>query len=524
MSPQEAMSTPLRVLFIGENSADFVGAELRNAGFDPVFELVAEPAQLREALRSPRDIAISDFENAGCGALEALAILQESGADVPLIVISGEIAHGDVLAVLKAGAADHMPRSNLMRLNAAVERELRSARIRRERTRLEEQFRQAQKMDAVGRLAGGVAHDFNNLLTVITGYSDLLLAGPGLTEKHRMALEQIRRSAERGGALTNQLLTFSRPQSLQTSIVRLNELTMQMEKMLRRLIGEDIELVTIAAASEDAVRADAGRLEQVIMNLVVNARDAMPEGGKLTIETGTVHLGETFYARQLGVEPGRYVSIAITDTGTGMDGDTKSHLFEPFFTTKKPGRGTGLGLATAYGIIRQSGGAIHFESEMGKGTSASIFLPLVEDRKRALADAALPRLAPTGAETVLLVEDEARVRKLILDILKGHGYTVVEATRGEEAIRLCKSWKGGIDLAVIDVVMPEMSGPDLAKKIAPICPGIRLLYISGYTDEAVLHHGIPQSGVEFLQKPFLPDALLRKVREVLDSRSNTARD
>jgi two-component system, cell cycle sensor histidine kinase and response regulator CckA len=374
----------------------------------------------------------------------------------------------------------------------------------------------------VGRLAGGVAHDFNNLLTVITGYSDLLLAGSDLNEKHRTALEQIRRSAERGGALTNQLLAFSRPQPMQARTVRVNELAMQMEKMLRRLIGEDIELVTIAAASEDAVQADPGRLEQVIMNLVVNARDAMPGGGKLTIETGTVHLSESFCARQFGVKPGRYVAINIADTGTGMDSDTQSHLFEPFFTTKKPGRGTGLGLATAYGIIRQIGGAIRFESEIGKGTVASIYLPLVEDRKRAAADAIMPRIAPTGAETVLLVEDEARVRKLILDILTAHGYTVVEATRGEEAIRLCKSRRGAIDLAVIDVVMPEMSGPDLARQIAPICPGMRLLYISGYADEAILHHGIPQSGMEFLQKPFLPDALLRKVREMLDTRRNTA--
>jgi CheY-like chemotaxis protein len=302
----------------------------------------------------------------------------------------------------------------------------------------------------------------------------------------------------------------------------MNELALQMEKMFRRLIGEDIELVTIAAATEDTVEADPGRLEQVIMNLVVNARDAMANGGKLTIETGTVPLDGSFCAGQFGVEPGRYVVIAVTDTGAGMDSETQSHLFEPFFTTKKVGRGTGLGLATAYGIIRQSHGAIRFESELGKGTTASIYLPLVEDRKRAAAETVPPRIAPTGAETVLLVEDEARVRKLILGILKAHGYTVLEATRGEEAIRLCKSRPGAIDLAVIDVVMPEMSGPDLARQIAPICPAMRVLYISGYTDEAVVHHGIPQSGVEFLQKPFLPDALLRKVREVLDARSNTA--
>src|SRR5580698_2811774 len=250
---QGAMSRPLRVLFIGESGADAVAAELRVGGYDPTFEAVANCAQLREALRAPWDIAISDFQTAGCPALEALQTIQESGADLPLIVVSGKIKDADVLAVLKAGAADHLTRSNLMRLNAAVERELRSVRIRRDRTRLEEQFRQSQKMEAVGRLAGGVAHDFNNLLTVLTGYSDLLLASQDLNPKQRVALEQIRRSAERGGALTNQLLAFSRPQPLEARTVRVNELVMQMEKMLRRLIGEDIELVVIPAASEDAV-------------------------------------------------------------------------------------------------------------------------------------------------------------------------------------------------------------------------------------------------------------------------------
>src|SRR5580658_128916 len=337
-----AMSRPLRVLFIGESGVDLVSAELRNGGYEPAIEIATDCRQLREALRTAWDIAISEFQTARCGALQALQTIQESGVDLPLIVVSGKIKDADVLAVLKAGAADHLTRTLLMRLNAAVERELRSARIRRDRTRLEEQFRQAQKMEAVGRLAGGVAHDFNNLLTVITGYSDLLLAGQDLNPKHRVALEQIRRSAERGGALTNQLLAFSRPQPLETRIVRVNELVMQMEKMLRRLIGEDIELVVIPAASEDAVEADPGRLEQVFMNLVVNARDAMPEGGKLTIETGMMHLGESFSAQQFGVEPGRYAVITIADTGCGMDAETQSHLFEPFFTTKRAGRGTGL--------------------------------------------------------------------------------------------------------------------------------------------------------------------------------------
>jgi len=387
---------------------------------------------------------------------------------------------------------------------------------------LEAQFYQSQKMEAVGKLAGGIAHDFNNLLTVITGYSDMLLSSRDLKEAQRTALEEIRRSAERGGALTHQLLSFSRRQPLEARLVRVNELVMHIEKMLRRLIGEDIELVTIPAAAQDTVEVDPGRIEQVIMNLVVNARDAMPKGGKLTIETGSVQLGESFSAKQLGVPPGPYVTLSVTDTGIGMDEATQSHMFEPFFTTKNPGRGTGLGLATAYGIIRQSGGAIQILSQLGKGTTARIYLPPAKVAAPVTADKAAHAGPLSGVETILLVEDEARVRKLIVDVLTARGYRVLEATRGEEALRLSKTHTGDIDLMVVDVVMPEISGPELVRQIAPQRPRTHVLYISGYTDEAIVHHGIPESGAAFLQKPFLPDALARKVREVLDARGNSA--
>jgi two-component system cell cycle sensor histidine kinase/response regulator CckA len=516
------MSQPIRVLFIGEAGADAVGAELERGGYLPTFGRATTQADLDAALTGSWDIAISDFAVADFGPLEALRTIQEKAIDLPVIVVSGKIKDSDVLAALKAGAADHMTRSNLMRLNAAVEREIRAAKSRRDRVRLEEQFHQAQKMEAVGRLAGGVAHDFNNLLTVITGYSDLLLTNRDLKDNQRTALEEIRRSAERGGALTHQLLAFSRRQPMISRAVHVNDLIIQIEKMLRRLIGEDIDLVTIPAATQDTVTADPGRLEQVIMNLVVNARDAMPQGGKLTIETATVQLSDSFSAKHLGVPAGPHVTVSITDTGVGMDEETQSHLFEPFFTTKGPGSGTGLGLATAYGIIRQSGGAIGMFSELGTGTTARIYLPLAETKSQIAAEKAPADSALNGVETILVVEDEARVRKLIVDVLTARGYRVMEATRGEEAIRVCRQMKGKIDLAVIDVVMPEMSGPDLVKQVAPVCPAMRVLFISGYTDEAIVHHGIPQSGAAFLQKPFLPDALSRKVREVLDMRSNSA--
>ena len=516
------MSTPLRVLFISENGGETVSAELQRGGYAPLFEKISSAGQLTEALGSNWDLAISDLTAGDLGCREALAMIQERGVDLPLIAVTGKIKDSDVLSVLKAGAADHLTRGNLMRLNAAVDREMHAARLRRERNRLEEQFRQAQKMEAVGRLAGGVAHDFNNLLTVITGYSDLLLAGTDLKESQRTALQEVRRSAERGGALTNQLLAFSRRQPLQSRMVHLNELVLQIEQLLRRLIGEDVDLVTIPAANPDAVVADPGRLEQVIMNLAVNARDAMPDGGKLTIETGTLQIKETLAAQQLGVKTGRFVTIGVTDTGTGMDEETQSHLFEPFFTTKNAARGTGLGLATAYGIIRQSGGAIAFSTELGRGTSACIYLPLAADHGESVPEFRTTGERLTGAETILLVEDETRVRKLIADVLAGRGYRVLEAPRGADAIRLCRMHRGKIDLAVVDVVMPEMSGPELVRQIAATEPQMRVLYISGYTEEAMVHHGIERSGAAFLQKPFMPDALARKVREVLDARSNSA--
>ena len=519
---KKSAAIPLRVLFIGSNGADAILAELERGGYEPAFEAISSAAELVEALSSSWDLAISDFAVGDFGAIAALNLIQEKGVDLPLIAITGKSKDREVLSVLKAGAADHLTRANLMRLNAAVERELRAARLRRERNRLEEQFRQAQKMEAVGRLAGGVAHDFNNLLTVITGYSDLLLASRDLKESQRTALQEIRRSAERGGALTNQLLAFSRRQPMQTRVVRVNELVVQIEELLRRLIGEDIDVITIPAADPDVVVADPGRLEQVIMNLAVNARDAMPNGGKLHIETGTAQLNQDFPSKQLGVKPGRYVTIAVTDTGTGMDAETQSHLFEPFFTTKGTSRGTGLGLATAYGIIRQSGGAIGFSSRLGSGTTACIYLPLAADHVEPAAGGSVPEGRLTGAETILLVEDEARVRKLIADVLAARGYHVLEATRGGEALRLCRLNKGKIDLAVVDVVMPEMSGPDLVREMSPLEPQMRVLYISGYTEEAMVHHGIEQSGAAFLQKPFLPDVLARKVREVLDGRSKSA--
>jgi signal transduction histidine kinase len=515
------MPRPLQILYVCPRSPEpAVRAELLRGGFAPEFTCVKDARALASHLSGQWDLAIAHYAAGRFGAFEALREVRARQLDLPVIVVSGEIADDVVLALLKEGAADHIPLRNLMRLNAAVERELRSADVRRERGRLEEQFRQAQKMEAVGRLAGGVAHDFNNLLTVITGYSDLLLNRRDLQQQQRSALEEIRRAAERGGALTHQLLAFSRKQPLKPRAVVIDELVLNIEKLLRRLIGEDITLVILPGAAQATVQADASRLEQVIMNLAVNARDAMPNGGKLSIETSLVDLPTPAFGTPVGLGAGKYVAIAIADTGAGMDQETLSHLFEPFFTTKAQGRGTGLGLATAYGIIRQSGGAIDFASQPGAGTTASIYLP-VSARQEAGELVETKEAADfSGRETILVVEDEARVRKFICDVLGARGYKVLEAARGEEAIRLAAAHSGPIDLILVDVVMPGMSGPEVVRAIHAARPNVPVLYVSGYTEETIVHHGIP--GSQFLAKPFLPRTLSRKVREVLDSRTNSS--
>ncbi len=385
---------------------------------------------------------------------------------------------------------------------------------------LREQFRQSQKMEVIGRLAGGVAHDFNNLLTVITGYSELLLSKTQAGEKHhfRGFIEEIKKAAERAAALTRQLLAFSRKQMLNPVVLDLNQLITTMGGMVTRLIGEDIDLATVLSPELRPVKADRGQIEQVMMNLVVNARDAMPKGGKLTIETRNINLGATYMRQHPEVRPGSYVMVAVSDTGCGMDERVKSHIFEPFFTTKEPGKGAGLGLATVYGIVKQSGGHIDFYSEPGFGTTFKIYLPEVQEALPAKERPPLAILAENlqGTETILLVEDEDGVRALASRVLHMRGYRVLVARDSEDAIRLSNEEPGAIQLMVTDVVMPGMNGRDLAKHIAPRRPQMKVLYLSGYTESAVFRHGVLEPETAFLQKPFAPDDLTRRVREVLD--------
>lgn len=387
--------------------------------------------------------------------------------------------------------------------------------------RSEEQLRQSQKMEAVGRLAGGVAHDFNNLLTVIEGYCGLSLQE--MNEKHPLYkhTQEILRAAERAGSLTGQLLAFSRKQFLQPRVLQLNEVVHKMEKMLHRLIGEDIELSTAFEESLGRVLADPNQIEQVILNLAVNARDAMPRGGKLTIKTANVTVDQKSSFRNRVLEAGEYVMLAISDNGCGMTADVKAHLFEPFFTTKGLGKGTGLGLATCYGIISQSGGDIRVYSETNSGTTFKIYLPRTDAAPEPMADTD-SQSVPGGSESILVVEDDLAVRKLAVVILTGRGYRVQEAGNAFEALELIRK-NSQFDLVMTDVIMPQMSGKELYDQIKDQLPQIKVLLMSGYTDDALAHHGVLDEGLSFLEKPFSPARLARKVREVLDTPNGPAR-
>jgi PAS domain S-box-containing protein len=382
--------------------------------------------------------------------------------------------------------------------------------------RLQQQLLQSQKMEAVGRLAGGIAHDFNNLLTVITSYSSLLLEDLAQEDPKRDDLEQIRKAADGAAALTRQLLTFSRQQVVEPRVVNLNAVIENFQKILHRVIGEDVALVTRLAADLGPVLADVGHLEQTLMNLAVNARDAMPTGGTLTIETANVEHDPDFARDPAAAAVRWFVMLAVSDTGCGMDEATKARLFEPFFTTKAPGKGTGLGLATVYGIVQQSGGFIWVYSEPGQGTNFKIYLPQAGASAEGEATAAGARV-PRGTETVLLVEDAAAVRAVTKQVLERQGYTVLEAPNGEAALRLGQKHHGPIHLLLTDVVMPLVSGRQLAEQLAPARPDMKVLYASGYTDDSVVRHGILEARAAYLQKPFSPEVLARKVRDVLDA-------
>ncbi|MBI2932577.1 MAG: response regulator [Planctomycetes bacterium] len=426
----------------------------------------------------------------------------------------------DTLGLLVVGSSDREIGSDLVQFthicaNHAAQ-VIGLARAIDAREKAQEQFFQAQKMEAIGRLAGGVAHDFNNLLTAITGYADLIADRLPKNDPVRGDVDELRKAAQRAASLTRQLLAFGRKQVAAPAVVDVNAVVGDMDKMLRRIIGEDVDIVTSLDPNLGHAKVDSGQIEQIVLNLAVNARDAMPKGGKLTIETANVDLSEGFVQRHETVRPGPYVMLAVSDTGCGMDEQVRSHLFEPFFTTKELGKGTGLGLSTVYGIVKQNQGYVWVYSEPERGSTFKIYLPRMAPPAESIAGTGAARKPQRGSETVLVVEDEDAVRKLTCRILQSHGYTVIEARNGAQAMDVCERHSGAIQLLVTDLVMPGIGGDELARNLLSRHPSLKVLFVSGYANEAVARQGVLAPGAAFLQKPFAPDDLAHKVREVLD--------
>ncbi|HEX9297224.1 MAG TPA: ATP-binding protein, partial [Polyangiaceae bacterium] len=452
-----------------------------------------------------------------------IPVFDDQGTPRYLLGISEDITERKQLADRLQQAHEELERrvedrtADLVKANDELQREIAERQKATEALgRSEEQLRQAQKMEAIGRLAGGIAHDFNNMLSVILGYSALIGSELAQNDPVRGDLREIEKAASRAADLTKQLLAFSRQQVMAPKIVNLNEVIAGMDKMLRRVIGEDVELRIVPTPHVGRVKVDPGQIEQVILNLVVNARDAMPNGGMLTIETGNAEIDEKYAAEHIGAKPGAHVMLAVTDTGIGMDAPTQARIFEPFFTTKEQGKGTGLGLSTVFGIVQQSQGTIWLYSEPGRGTSFKVYLPRTREIADVLSTHSSAPPAARGSETILLVEDEEQVRVLARNILKKNGYQVIEAQNAGEALLLCERFSGKIHLLVTDVVMPKVSGRELVERLSPQRPEMKVLFMSGYTDDTVVHHGVLDAGIHYLQKPLTPDALGRKVREVLD--------
>jgi two-component system cell cycle sensor histidine kinase/response regulator CckA len=514
------MKSPIRILHLEDNlkDAEFVHATLADEGIACNIVRVESREDFESALnRGEIELIISDVTLPSYDGHAALVLSRAKCPDVPFIFFSGTVGEETAIEALQKGATDYVLKQRPARLVSAVMRVLRETEERAERKKLEGQLRQAQKMEAIGQLTGGIAHDFNNMLMVIIGYSELVLQRLKADDPLRSDIEQVKLAGDRASLLTRQLLAFSRKQVLQPKVLDINAVLTNMDRMLQRLIGEDIALVAEPAPRLWRAYADPGQIEQVIMNLAVNARDAMPQGGKLTIETANVQLDDAYVRQHAGSKPGPHVMLAVNDTGCGMDSETQARIFEPFFTTKEPGKGTGLGMSTVYGIVKQSGGYIWVYSEVGRGTTFKIYLPRVEGVVETVEPGVSPARSVRGSETILLVEDDNAVRKLIHSTLHVYGYTVLEAHHSKHAIQVCERHAGPIHLMVTDVVMPEMSGRELAERLKPSHPDMKVLFMSGYTDKGIVHHGELVPGTAFLQKPFTPNALARKVREVLDA-------
>ncbi len=513
------MSTPLRLLIIedSEDDALLLERELTRNGYELYSERVDTPEAMKSALATNTwHLVISDFVMPHFSGLDALRILQESRRDIPFIIVSGKVGEESAVEAMRAGANDYIIKGNLARLTPAIEREIRDVDDRSKCRRAEEQLRQSQKMEVVGELAGGVAHDFNNVLTVILGYCDLVMMKAVLDDSAKEAIEHIRAAAERGSQLTHGLLAFSRKQVLDTKPVNLDEIVQHVENFLVRIIGEDVHLKSIYHDVNLRVMADAGQMEQVLINLAANARDAMPAGGTLTIETFFQETDESFvYCHGLG-NPGRYGVISVSDTGVGMDEEIINRIFEPFFTTKEVGKGTGLGMAIVHGIVSQHNGFVYVNSKPGRGTTFKIHIPLYEKEVASEKADIVFKRSKGGTEMILLVEDDASVRKVVEMVLGEFGYEIISAVDGQEAVDIFKANSSRIKLILMDMIMPNKSGLDAFREIRHLQPDVRVLFTSGYTANFIRNRGELENGVDLIMKPIKPFELQQKVREMLD--------
>ncbi len=518
------MTTPLRLLQLEDNTVDaeLILATLNEGGIPCETSRVDRRDTFVDALKAGKiDLILADYSLPGFDGITALSLARQLRPDIPFIFVSGTLGEELAIDAMHRGATDYILKQRLGRLVPSLQRAIRELQERQERARVEEalrqsekQLRQAQKMEAVGRLAGGLAHDFNNLLTVIMGHAQVLLNEMETEHPFRIKVEEMQKAGDRAATLIRQLLTFSRKQPSTPKVLSVNPLITNFETMMRRLIGEDLELTLALAPQDLRISADPAQIEQVLMNLVVNARDAMPKGGKLKIETAQVELTKSPMHHVQLPALGTFVKLSVSDTGSGMSPETLTHIFEPFFTTKEEGKGTGLGLSTVFGIVTQSGGGLDVTSRIGQGSRFDVYFPSVRSNLDPTTSDQAPRSSHRGRETILLVEDDASVRDLVRDELKKLGYRVLESKNGLEACLVATQQIGNYQLLLTDVVMPGMSGTELAQHLRILKPDLRILFISGYTDDVGI--GATDQLSDYLQKPFTPEALSQRIRHLLD--------
>lgn len=516
------MSVPLRALVVEDSEDDtaLLVRELRRGGFEVTFERVDSPATMIAALESKSwDIVICDYSMPHFSGTDALKLLRNRGSDVPFVFLSGTIGEETAIAAMKLGAQDYLMKDNLKRLIPAIQRELDETERRRERKRLELEVQRLQKFEAIGRLAGGIAHDFNNVLGVILGWAEMGCDQAPSGSIFRKSFETIREQAQRAAGLTSQLLAFARRQVLQPHNVSLNDLISKTAGLLQGLIGEQIEFKLSLTTEPTVVRVDPTQIEQVLMNLCLNARDAMPEGGRLVVETESVEADEEFCRVHSDAKPGRYVLLAVSDTGKGMDAAMLDRIFEPFFTTKEPGKGTGLGLATVYGIVKQHGGLVNVYTELERGTIFRVYLPETSGVPETL-DRAENVKASRGTETILVAEDHEALRALAQEALTYQGYRVLLARDGREAVRVFEAHSKEVSLVLLDVVMPGLGGPDAYSQMSSINPKLPVIFTTGYGEESASLRARLEKGAAFLQKPYLARTLSQTVRTMLDSKES----